>query len=421
MSTKQIYRTEALNSRQIKWLGDIVLIRPISFLFLAGTAGLCALLTICLLFWGTYTKRTTVTGQLFPNLGLVKVYVPQQGTVAKKLVVEGQSVRQGEPLYTLSSERQSGTQGSIQQSISRQVATRQSSLREELEKTVRLHQDERSALLKRIDGLSSELSKIDSQIEGQTSRVKLADDAVVRMRDLAAQNYISKEQLQLKQADLLDQSNRLQTLERDHINIERELAGQRSELGSLPLRHQNQLAQLERGITSLGQEFTESEAKRQLEIVAPESGIATAVVAEVGQMVDASRPLVSIVPAGATLQALLYAPSKAIGFIRPGDKVLMRYQAFPYQKFGHAQGTVVYVSKVALSGSELMNMGGAYANSNSEPLYRITVNLATQTVKAYGESQHLQAGMLLDADVLQETRRLYEWVLEPLYSLTGKL
>jgi membrane fusion protein len=64
---------------------------------------------------------------------------------------------------------------------------------------------------------------------------------------------------------------------------------------------------------------------------------------------------------------------------------------------------------------------GSGANADSEPLYRITVQLSAQTVTAYGMSRALQAGMLVDADVLQEKRHLYEWVLEPLYSLTGKL
>ncbi len=59
--------------------------------------------------------------------------------------------------------------------------------------------------------------------------------------------------------------------------------------------------------------------------------------------------------------------------------------------------------------------------SNGEPLYRITVVLARQTITAYGKPQPLQAGMLVDADIVQEKRHLYEWVLEPLYSLTGKL
>jgi membrane fusion protein len=423
MSVKQLYRTEALNARQVKWLGEIILVRPVAFAFLSAFAAAMACLILAFLAVGSYTKRATVAGLLLPDLGLVKVYVPQFGIVERKNVVEGQSVKRGDVLYVLSSERQSGSQGGIQAAISRQVTVRKESLLEELDKTRRLHQEERAALVKKINGLVSELAKIDSQIEGQSSRVKLADDAVVRMRDLAAQHFISKEQLQQKQADLLDQRARLQTLERDHINIGRDLTSQRDELTSLPLRHQNQLAQIERGVTSLGQELTESEAKRRLEITAPEAGVATAVAAEVGQMVDGSKPLVSIVPAGAALQAQLYAPSKAIGFIKPGDKVLLRYQAYPYQKFGQSQGTVAFVSKVALSGNELASMTNSAGNGTvgSEPLYRITVNLAAQAVTAYGQPQPLQAGMSLDADILQERRRLYEWVLEPLYSLTGKL
>lgn len=423
MSVKQLYRSEAMNARQVKWVGEIVLVRPVTFAFLSVMAAAIAFVILAFLFFGSYTKRATVAGLLLPDLGLVKVFTPQFGIVERKHVIEGQSVKRGDILYVLSSERQSGPQGGIQASISRQVTVRRESLLVELDKTRRLQQEERAALVKKTDGLVSELAKIDSQIDGQSSRVKLAEDAVVRMRDLAAQNFISKEQLQQKQADLLDQRARLQSLERDHINIGRDLTSQRDELTSLPLRHQNQLAQIERGITSVGQELTESEAKRRLEITAPEAGIATAVAAEVGQTVDGSKPLVSIVPTGALLQAQLYAPSKAIGFIKQGDQVRLRYQAYPYQKFGQSQGTVAFVSKVALSGNELASMTNSAGNGTvgSEPLYRITVDLATQAVTAYGQPQSLQAGMSLDADILQERRRLYEWVLEPLYSLTGKL
>ena len=422
MGVQQLYRSEALKARQIKWLGSIVLVRPVSFTFLCAAAAVCAAMVVGFLIFGSYTKRSTVVGQLVPDLGLVKVYVPQFGIVVKKHVVEGQRVKQGDVLYVLSSERHSDTQGSVQATISRQVSMRQNSLRDALEKTRRLNEDERVALVKRIDGLVSELAKVTSQTEGQASRVKLAEEAVVRMRELSAQNFISKEQVQQRQADLLDQRARLQTLERDHISIARELTSHRSTLESLPLRHQNQIAQIERDVAMLGQELTESEAKRRLEITAPESGIATAVTAEVGQMVDGSKPLVNLVPTGARLQAHLYAPSRTIGYVKPGDKVLIRYQAYPYQKFGQSTGTLASVAKVALSGNELAAMSGlADAANGGEPRYRITVNLAAQTVKAYGTPQTLQAGMLLEADIMLEKRRLYEWVLEPLYSLSGKL
>lgn len=416
----QLFRPAALNAQHVKWMGDIVLTRPVSFFSLTVGALGFALLIISFLLFGSYTKRSTVSGQLVPDIGLVKVYVPQSGLILEKHVREGQTVRQGELLYLLSSERQSSSQGDIQASISHQVAARQQSLREELRHTQLLQQDEHAALGKKVNGLQAEQSNIARQLDGQQNRIKLAEDVVYRAQQLLAQGYISKEMMQQKQADLLDQRNRLQALERDQISIGRELESQRSELASLPLRQQNQRAQMDRILTSTDQEWTESEAKRRLAITAPESGVVTAVAAEVGQTVDGGKPLVSIVPTGAVLQASLYAPSKAIGFIKTADPVLLRYQAYPYQKFGHAHGRVAFVSRTALPVAEFSSMASATA-ANGEPLYRITVKLSKQAIDAYGQPQALQSGMLVEADILQEKRKLYEWVLEPLYSLTGKL
>lgn len=423
MADQPLFRSAALGAHKTQWLGDIVLIRPLSYTVLTVVATCMALLVAAFMAWGTYTKRSTVIGQLLPDTGLVKVYVPQVGIVQEKRVTEGQQVNKGDVLYVLSSERHSGTLGSIQAAISQQVTSRRDSLQEELGKTRRLQQEERDALLKRIEGIETEIRKLDNLIEGQRSRVELGKETVARYEGLLAQDYISREQLQQRQEELLDQRSRLQGMERERIGVARELALRKNELAGLAFKHQNQLSQLDRGISSIDQELAESEAKRQIYITAPESGTVTAVVAEVGQAMDGSRPLVSIVPVGAKLQAHLYAPSRAVGFIRLGDAVLLRYQAYPYQKFGHARGKVISVAKTALPSNEISSLGGSAGGQGqqSEPVYRITVELAAQSVTAYGKAQPLQAGMLLEADVLQDTRRLYEWVLEPLYSLTGKL
>jgi membrane fusion protein len=158
-------------------------------------------------------------------------------------------------------------------------------------------------------------------------------------------------------------------------------------------------------------------------ITAPEAGIVTAVMAEVGQTLDSTRSVMSIVPTNTKLIAELYAPSKAIGFIKVGDPVLVRYQAYPYQKFGQQRGQIVSISRVTISYAELASMSNSIPGlgNDGEQFYRMQVDLEEQNILTYGKSQLLQSGMLLEADVLQETRRLYEWVLEPLYSLTGKL
>jgi membrane fusion protein len=121
--------------------------------------------------------------------------------------------------------------------------------------------------------------------------------------------------------------------------------------------------------------------------------------------------LAALVPEDARLVAELYAPSRALGFVEPGDVVRLRHAAFPYQKFGHAMGAVLEISAAPLGAA------AASAAVRGEPLYRVVVALDSQTVLAQGVERPLLAGMSVEAEVLLETRRLYEWLFEPLLGL----
>ncbi|KAF3997237.1 HlyD family secretion protein [Glaciimonas immobilis] len=417
-----LFREQAIAAQQTRQLGSILLIRPPSLMFLTGFAVALALLLAAFLTWGSYTRHSTVAGQLIPDSGFIKVYASQPGIVVEKHVTEDREVAAGEVLYVLSSERDSTTGGATQAAISAAIAQRQVSLRRELQALHSLQPQERGTLVDKIAGLDAERENLVAQIEGQKARVALAQMTQVRYQDLLKQDFISQEQWQQKQEELLDQRNRQQSLERDRMGIMRELAAQRSALAALSLQQQNQSAQIERTLSSAVQELSESEARRRLAVTAPQAGRATAVLAEVGQTVDLTRPLLSIVPSDATLRAQLYAPSSAIGFVHAGDQVLLRYQAFPYQKFGHQHGVVETVARTALSRSELGDASNANGGDNAAgaSLYRITVGLQNQSVLAHGSPQPLRAGMTLEADIAQEKRHLYEWVLEPLYTVTGK-
>lgn len=119
------------------------------------------------------------------------------------------------------------------------------------------------------------------------------------------------------------------------------------------------------------------------------------------------------------MEAELLVPSSAIGFIAPGDTVLLRYQAFPYEKFGLQQGRLSRISRSALSPGEL---GASIGNVlQGESYYRVTVALKRQSVMAYGKPEMLKPGMLLQANIIGERRSLVEWVFEPLYALQSKL
>jgi membrane fusion protein len=57
----------------------------------------------------------------------------------------------------------------------------------------------------------------------------------------------------------------------------------------------------------------------------------------------------------------------------------------------------------------------------AEPAYRVIVTIDSQSVKAYGHDVLLQPGMLLDANIQLDRRRLYQWLLDPLYSVRGRV
>jgi membrane fusion protein len=400
-------------------MGAIVLIRPVSFTLLTAIAACMALVVILFFAFGSYARRTTVEGVLIPDTGLVKIYARQPGIVLRKYVIEGERVTRGQVLYTISTDLQSSASGNTQAALIDQAQRRKASLQQEIAKTRQLQDDERDTLQARIASLRVQLAGVDDQLTAQRVRTSLAADASARYAGLLAKDYISKDQAQQREAELLDQRSRLSSLERERAGIAQLLKEAVNDLAGLSLRQQNQLSQIDRSVIDVDQTLIESEARRELAIAAPEPGTATAVTAEPGQMVDTTRPLASIVPADAHWQAYLFVPNAAVGFIHVGDSVLIRYQAYPYQKFGRYAARIVSIARAALSSAELSRHGAPIGLDST--YYQITVALQSQNVIVYGKPQPLHAGMLLQADILQERRRLYEWVLEPLYSMTGKL
>ncbi|MEX5628888.1 MULTISPECIES: HlyD family secretion protein [Pseudomonas] len=417
-----MFRLEALTSRQSNWLGEVVLVRPFSFAVLTLIAGGFAAMVVTFFLWGSYTKRITVPGQLVPFSGQLKIHAPQYGLVLERFVDEGQPVKLGAPLFRISSERYAGDSQPVQADVNDQLTIRQRSLGDELAKTRQLQTEERQSLQSKLESLRRQLRTLAQQTESQEKLVKLATNAADRYQGLMDKGYISMDQLQQRQSELLGQHQTLQGLVRETTVLNQQLVETQHEFAGLSALHQNQLASIERSLSGIQQELIESEAKRALVITAPQDGVATAILVEPGQTVDSSRVLMSIVPANSHLQAELYAPSKSIGFIHAGDPVKVRYQAYPYQKFGQHGGSVISISKATLSANELATMTGSVPGLGleGEQIYRIRVDVESQSVMAYGKARPLQTGMLVEADILQETRHLYEWVLEPLYSLTGK-
>ena len=416
-----LFRPEALEGRHRASLGTIQLTRPVSFALLTALVVAAALCVVGFLLLGDYTRKARVTGYLAPDRGVIRLVAPQAATVLESHAAEGRVVRQGDVLFVLAVDQATLT-GDMQAMVNSSLAARERSLQSASRQQQQLEQARLAALDRQLEQMRRELAQMGAEGDLQAQRLRLAGDAQTRLESLRLENFVSAAQVQAKAEEVLAIRAQVQGLERQRSVHQRELDQLLAQRRELPLQAQAVQGEIERGLATLAQQAAQTESGRRIVLRAPQDGTVTAVLAEAGHSVNTASALASLLPADAKLQAHLYAPSSAVGFIRADQAVLLRYQAFPYQKFGHQPGRVVQVSRSPLQAAEMASLslptGGATA---TEPLYRITVTLEAQTVTAYGQAQPLAPGMQLDADVQLDRRRLIEWILEPVLGVVGRV
>lgn len=412
MERQPLFRPAAVAAQRNDGLGAIVLARPVSFAVLAAFAATIAGLLAALACFASYTAHVTLRGHLVPQSGVIEVTSLQAGTVVEKHVRDGERVAEGDVLLVLSSERRARGGAVLETAVGAELEGRRASLAAQIANTRLLESAELAALHERRAALADEAKSLASAFAAKQQRFELTQRAVQRYADVHARGFLSDEQWALRQAELLEQRGSLESLERERVALLRLAAEADEQLETLRPRYANAIAELERALASSEVQIVENEARRAAEIAAPQPGTVTGLTAELGQPVQAGAVLARIVPHEPDLVAELHAPSRAVGFVGAGDEVRLRYAAFPYQKFGHARGTVLSVSATTVAGD---------AARGGEPLYRLAVALHSQSVTAYGVPRPLLPGMAVEADVLLERRRLYEWVLEPLYTVAGRV
>lgn len=418
-SNEPLFRPEVLEARRRSWLGSISLAQPLSLWVLTGFAALAAMAIVLFLVFGEYTRRSRVVGQLVPDLGLATVVAPVDGVVAQPMPKEGARVESSQALVVIATPRATSEYGNMTAGLLEMLQTQQTGIEKRFDSQADLLSVQRAGYKQQVVAAERSLTQLDVAIETQRKQVAIASDMLARFRKLAEQDYVSQLALAQQEQAALEQQQSLQVLRRQATSARREIAQLRQSLRELPKQQSLQVGTRMRELAQLDQQRLQVQAGSEVLVKAPVSGTITSRLIDRGQTVQAGQPLLSVLPAGSQLQAQLLVPSRAVGFIEPGDTVVLRYQAFPHQKFGHHEGRVIRVSRNALSPQGLGALVGDV--QAGEPYYRVLVELSEQSIMAYGKPEPLRPGMLVEADILGETRKLYEWVLEPLYSLTGRL
>ena len=414
-TTRSLFRAEALSAQAQSWLGGVQFVRPLALSWMTAGVVCIAAAACAFLWWAEYTRKATVAGVLVPDRGLIRLVPAVAGTVVERRVVEGQAVQAGEVLFVLAMERPLLASGA-QAQVRRSLEDRRRSLGEAAQQQQSLARTRLLAFDRRLASVESELAQLDAEAGLQQQRLVLAKQALARLQALQADQFISAAQTQSKAEDVLALRAAVQGLARQRAALLRDRAEIEGERRALPLLIDGTVGGLKRDLAQADREVAEQETEQRMVVRAPQSGVVSTVLVEPGQSVSTASALATVVPEGSHLQAQLYAPSSAVGFVRAGQAVRLRYEAFPYQKYGQQLGHVLQVSRSPLAASELAALSLSAQAASNEPLFRITVGLDEPA-----QAIPLAAGLRLEADVQLERRRLLEWLFEPLLGLRSRL
>ncbi len=411
-----LFRKEVVKAQSQRLLGSISLAQPIKLKGLIGLLILIAISIIVFLFNAEYSRKETVNGFLRPDKGLINSYAKRNSTVKSILVKQGQTVKTGEPLMVLVVNNDMVSGNDLNQISSEELNKQIGFIEEELTQLKLIENKERKYLNDQKNNL-----RIKSELNQNRKHLMLKKLAIIekekqRYNSLNNKGYLSNLDLQRQQSSFIDAKQELAIIDQSSLQIKSETDKVHFQQLELPQKFKSKERQYKQQKSRLIRQLNESKNNYSYLITASHAGIVTAIQAFEGETINSLRPLLTLLPKGAKFVAELLLPTRSAGFIKLDDLAKLRFDAFPYQRFGFIDSTISRIDNTLITEKDVN-----FPIRFSEPVYRVRAQLSEQFIQAYGKQFQLKSGMLLKADIILKKQTLIDWLLDPIYSLKGRL
>src|SRR3954470_15719927 len=355
MTTLQrpLFRQEAIEFQQHhrQW-GDVASLQPLSAKVVAWFLAASAAVIISFLFVAQYSRKETAVGYLTPTTGTAKIFVPQRGTIKAVHVEQGSSVREGQPLLTIETDQIAADGIDVNASMLHTLQSQKALIAENIKGEEQRTGSERERLTALVRGLEAEISQLQNQIQLQTERLKVVESDLDAANQLRSKGFMTAVEFKRRQVQVLEQRQAISALNQQLASRRNQLTETNFSLQQLPTMMAQKVQALRNDLAATEQRIAEIDGRRAYVIRAPTAGHISTLQATVGQNADPQRLQLEIIPEHGVLQAELFVPARAIGFVQGGEGGRDPFSGFPYQHCGTYRGRVIKVSQTILTSSD---------------------------------------------------------------------
>ncbi|QLB12962.1 hemolysin D [Bisgaardia hudsonensis] len=411
-----------------RWVGRLIIL----FLLLA-------------ILWAWFGKVDIVVvapGEITPS-GRSKIIQPIETAVVKKVYVSnGEEVKKGQLLMELVA---LGAESDYSKSEEVLKAAKLSQLRQrallnaiDIETSPILEEDEQSKLLFSNDYLffkqeqllaqsqyttwKAQKQKLKATIEQRKAEIKTTEIEVAKlqkmekynkelrdgMKKLYKQGHSSKQEYYVQESQFIELVNNLkiQQSKLNELNASLTQANEDYNYYVESFRRDilEQLRNANDSVTQFSFEVAKSKERQEFtEIRSPVEGTVQQLQTyTIGGVVTTAQSLMVIVPKQDYLEIEAMITNKDIGFVKTGQEVVIKIEAFPYTRYGYLTGKVKNISFDAIDNEKL---GAVFATT-------IRINQSTMNIE--GKSVELMAGMAVSAEIKTGKRSVIDYLFSPL-------
>ncbi|MBG2645435.1 HlyD family secretion protein [Klebsiella michiganensis] len=417
---KNIYRKEAIEYKKIHWKGKALLLAGIPAWLVTLLASLFLIALVLSLIFCTFTQRIDVRGEVITLPHSVNVFAPQQGFVVNQHVKVGNIVNKGQPLYELDVSRNT-INGNVSAAQIEVINEKIANAEDIISKLTRNKAETLTALDKQLKTTSASLAETNRMLATTQVGLNKMHTNLSSYDKYLKDGLITKDQYNYQHSLYFQQQSAYQSLVTQKMQLESQLTQTNSDKITKAADFDNQISSQHNQINDYKNQLVESNANGNLIIKATTNGKIESLAVTKGQMVENGSSLAQIKPTGdIEYYLILWLPNNTIPYVKPGDTINIRYDAFPADKFGQFPGKVISISSVPASRQEMAEYTNVNNGTSQQELalYKAIIKIKDKTFNYNGKTLTLSNGLKAQAVVFLEERPLYMWMFTPFYKMT---
>lgn len=420
--SQRLFRQEAVDHQRSYWKGKVILFKGVSPLIISASCIVFLTLLIAMLFFFKFTQRIDVTGEVITLPHPLNVSSPQVGSVLQQFIQVGDKVKKGTALFELDVSRNTNA-GNVSDTNISMIKAKIANAEDIINKLKSNKKEFIETTQRQIQRYEHSLNETDELLATAKQGLSRMEASLKNYDTYLKKSLINKDQYNNQHSLFVQQQNAFQSLSSQKMQLELQLTQARSDLTVKSADIDNQITSQYNQLSDFQSQLIESSASGKIVIKSTIDGRVESVAVTRGQMVDAGSSLAQIKQTeDVSYYLLMWLPDRSLPYVKIGDTVNIRYDAFPSDKFGQFTGKVMSISSMPATRRELADYNHEAATSNAPPtLYKTIISIKNKEIIYNNKKLVLSNGLKAKSIVFMEERPLYQWLFSPVYKVVQSL